>query len=70
MDFLEKLFTLASDASVAPACFAVLKKRSQNKEDKNYAKIQEYLGRIWFANDLEIRSEDTQLVSDDLFQNI
>ncbi|KAH8314396.1 hypothetical protein KR059_005330 [Drosophila kikkawai] len=61
LDFLEKLFTLASDASVAPACFAVLKKRSQNAEDKNYAKIQEYLGRIWFANDFEISPKDKTL---------
>ncbi|XP_016930315.2 tetratricopeptide repeat protein 37 [Drosophila suzukii] len=61
LDYWDKLFNLASDSKAAPACFAVLKKRVKNLEDKNYAKIQEYLGRIWFANDFEVSPEDTQL---------
>ncbi|XP_017015128.2 superkiller complex protein 3 [Drosophila takahashii] len=61
LDFWEKLFNLASDSAVAPACFAVLKKRVKNPENRNYAKIQEYLGRIWFANDFEIGPEDSNL---------
>ncbi|XP_017066147.1 tetratricopeptide repeat protein 37 [Drosophila eugracilis] len=61
LEYWEKLFNLASDASIAPACFSVLKKRVKNIKDNNFLKIQEYLGRIWFANDLEINPEDTQL---------
>ncbi|XP_052840355.1 tetratricopeptide repeat protein 37 [Drosophila gunungcola] len=61
LDFLEKLFNLTSDSTVAPACFAVLKKRVKNPENKNYGKILEYLARIWFANDFEVAPEDSEL---------
>ncbi|XP_002138566.2 tetratricopeptide repeat protein 37 [Drosophila pseudoobscura] len=61
LDYWEKLFTLASDETVAPLCFKVFKKRAQNPNDSHYAKIQEYLGRIWFAQDFEISAEDNVL---------
>ncbi|XP_033155918.1 tetratricopeptide repeat protein 37 [Drosophila mauritiana] len=61
LNYCEKLFNLASDSNVAPLCFTVLKKRVQDTENGNFTKIQEYLGRIWVSNDLEIAPEDTQL---------
>ncbi|BFG04386.1 tetratricopeptide repeat protein 37 [Drosophila madeirensis] len=61
LDYWEKLFALASDVTVAPLCFKVLKKRAQNPDDSHYAKILEYLGRIWFAQDFEISEEDNAL---------
>ncbi|XP_017044531.1 tetratricopeptide repeat protein 37 [Drosophila ficusphila] len=61
LKYWEKVYNLASDTNVAPDCFAVFKRRAKNPQDQNYTKIQEYLGRIWFANDFEITPEDTQL---------
>ncbi|EDW89451.1 tetratricopeptide repeat protein 37 [Drosophila yakuba] len=61
LDWLEKLFNLASDSNVAPFCFTVLKTRVKDQQNKNFTKIQEYLGRIWISNDFEIVPEDTQL---------
>ncbi|XP_062129525.1 superkiller complex protein 3 isoform X1 [Drosophila sulfurigaster albostrigata] len=61
LDYYEKLFTLSSDATLWQACLNIFKKRALNHEDVNSAKIQEYLGRIWFANDVEIAAADHEL---------
>ncbi|KAH8277940.1 hypothetical protein KR018_010596 [Drosophila ironensis] len=61
LDYWEKLATLASDTNVTPACFSLLKKKAKEQPDCNFAKIQEYLGRIWLAHDFEIASDDKEL---------
>ncbi|KPU75888.1 uncharacterized protein Dana_GF12228, isoform B [Drosophila ananassae] len=61
LDYWDKLFSLASDANVAPSCFKIFKKRTEKTEDINFAKLQEYLGRIWFTHDFQIPSEEKEL---------
>ncbi|XP_034475811.1 tetratricopeptide repeat protein 37 [Drosophila innubila] len=61
LDYYEKLFALATDATLSQACLNIFKKRAQNREDANINKIQEYLGRIWFSTDIEIAATDNDL---------
>ncbi|KAH8279293.1 hypothetical protein KR026_005491 [Drosophila bipectinata] len=61
LDYWDKLFSLASDANIAPTCFKIFKKRTHKTEDINYAKLQDYLGRIWFTHDFEIPTDEKEL---------
>lgn len=63
LDYYEKLFGLAIDAALSAVCLDIFKRRASNPADSNYAKIQEYLGRIWFSTEIEASPEERELVS-------
>lgn len=62
MDYYEKLFGLATDAALSAVCLDIFKRRARNSADSNHAKIQEYLGRIWFSTEIEVSPEERELV--------
>lgn len=62
LDYYERLFGLATDAALSAVCLDIFKRRARNSADSNHAKIQEYLGRIWFSTEIEVSPEERELV--------
>lgn len=69
MDYYDKLFGLATDAALSAVCLDIFKRRARNSADSNHAKIQEYLGRIWFSTEIEVSPEERELVRINKKQN-
>ncbi|EDW01165.1 tetratricopeptide repeat protein 37 [Drosophila grimshawi] len=61
LDYYEKLYALAANAALSSACLNIFKRRAQNADDSNHNKIQEYLGRIWLSQDIELTPADSNL---------
>ncbi|EDW85773.1 uncharacterized protein Dwil_GK23246 [Drosophila willistoni] len=63
LEYMEKLYVLSTqDVKVAADCFEKFRNRVQNGSgSSHFSKIQEYLGRIWYSQDLVVAEDDNEL---------
>ncbi|XP_017839970.1 tetratricopeptide repeat protein 37 [Drosophila busckii] len=59
LDYYEKLFGLAANAALSLSCLSLFKKRALMHDDNK--KLQEYMGRIWLTNDIEVTAGESEL---------
>ncbi|XP_065368368.1 tetratricopeptide repeat protein 37 [Calliphora vicina] len=67
LDYLEKLFTIASNSKVAQESFNIFRRLAvKSQDDEKKTILLKYLGRIWIQHNLPVEAGDEQLYKSSL----